>query len=287
MKGRNTDNKPKWLKIKLTDSSAYRHMKHIVSQHKLHTICESGRCPNKGECWGAGTATFMILGDICTRNCRFCAVTTGKPAPPDENEPKNIVRSAQLMELRHCVLTSVTRDDLPDQGARHWHEVISRLKRDIEGITVEALIPDMGAQAGLLETIASAGADLIAHNMETVERLSPLIRPQADYNRSLESLRILARLGQRTKTGLMVGLGESDAEVLQAMGHILETGCKILTIGQYLQPTNEHQPVARYVEPGLFDNYKNQALGMGFEVVESAPLVRSSYHAEKHLIKKA
>lgn len=275
--------KPDWLRIKLIDANDYAGMKGILSTGKLNTICESGNCPNKGECWKLGTATFMILGNICTRNCKFCAVITGKPLPPDEEEPSEIAGAVLAMNVKHCVLTSVDRDDLYDGGAGIWAQTIRAVKNVSPDTAVEALIPDFKGNKLLVREVIDANPEIISHNLETVQRLTPDIRSHAKYNTSLEVLSYIASKGVKSKSGIMVGLGETDGEVLQTMDDLLYAGCKIITIGQYLQPTIEHLPVQRYVTPEKFDEYKEIALEKGFRFVESQPLVRSSYHAEKHV----
>lgn len=275
--------KPGWLKTKIPSGKNYVLLKDLVGKHKLHTICESGKCPNVSECWGAGTATFMILGDICTRSCKFCAVTTGRPMPPDKDEMVKIAESINLMKLKHCVITSVDRDDLPDYGAKFWADTISVIKEKCPAVTIEALIPDFKGDAGLLRLVANSAPNIISHNLETVERLTPEIRTFATYRRSLEVLRILSKCGVRTKSGIMVGLGETKDEVFQVMDDLIENNCRIITIGQYLQPTKQNIPVKEYISPEVFLEYKDAALAKGFIVAECAPLVRSSYNAEKHL----
>lgn len=275
--------KPDWLKIRLHRTAQYAEVQRIVREHGLHTICSSGLCPNKAECWSRRTATFMILGDICTRGCRFCATRTGHPAPPDPSEPQQVAESVRLMQLRYVVVTSVTRDDLPDGGAQHWARTVEAIRKEVPGAAIELLIPDLDAQAEHLATIVASGPDIIGHNIETVERLTPVVRLRARYRTSLETLRILARQGATTKSGLMVGLGESDGEVLQTLRDLRDVGVKIVTLGQYLRPTLEHYPVAAYVTPQKFEWYRLQALEMGFSYCASAPLVRSSYLAEEAL----
>lgn len=275
--------KPDWLKVNFGSNARYTETKGIVDTHRLHTICSSGRCPNIGECWGRGTATFMIGGNICTRSCKFCNTLTGKPMPLDEEEPRNVAESIRLMKLSHAVITSVDRDDLPDLGANHWAETIRRIKALNPGTTTEVLVPDFQGREELVEIVVGAGPDIISHNMETVRRISPLVRSAANYDTSLNVLGIIARKGATAKSGIMVGLGETVAEVEQLMDDLLAVGCKILTIGQYLQPTHKHYPVAEYITPEQFGKYRETALAKGFEQVESAPLVRSSYHAEKHI----
>ena len=280
--------KPEWLKISIGANERYTETKRIVESHCLHTICSSGRCPNMGECWGKGTATFMIGGDICTRCCKFCNTQTGKPLPLDLNEPTHVAESIALMKLSHAVITSVDRDDLPDLGASHWARTIREIKRLTPETTVEVLIPDFQGRAELVAEVIEAQPELISHNMETVRRISPLVRSAARYETSLAVLRQIAESGTTTKSGIMVGLGETPAEVEELMDDLRQAGCHILTIGQYLQPTHKHYPVAEYVTPEQFACYKKLGLEKGFGQVESAPLVRSSYHAEKqvHLIQK-
>jgi len=275
--------KPDWLRVKLTDAVDYRKVKSTLSHNHLHTICESGLCPNKGECWAAGTATFMIMGDICTRSCRFCNVKTGKPLVLDPMEPENVASAVKNLNLKHCVLTSVDRDDLPDGGARHWNETIKKVKEINPGITIEALIPDFKGYKSSLDLLIESGADILSHNIETVRRLTPQVRIYAKYDMSLDVLKYISDSGVRSKTGLMVGLGETDQEVYQTMDDILQAGVRILTIGQYLQPSRHHLNVERYVSPEGFQMYKEIALNKGFNFVESGPLVRSSYHAEKQI----
>lgn len=279
--------KPDWLKIKLPTGSNYRQVKQIVEGNHLHTICSSGKCPNMGECWGAGTATFMILGEICTRSCKFCATLTGKPLPPDSGEPAKVAESVRLMGLKHVVITSVDRDDLPDGGAAHWAATIRRIREVNPSTTIEVLIPDFDGKAELIELIARAKPDIISHNIETVARLTPRVRSRAKYETSLKVVEIIGSAGIISKSGIMAGLGETSGEVLQCMDDLRAVGCEILTIGQYLQPTKKHIEVAEYLHPDQFSWYKGEALARGFRVVESAPLVRSSYHAEKHLIKRS
>jgi lipoic acid synthetase len=276
--------KPDWLKIKLPTGTNYRQVKQIVEGNHLHTICSSGKCPNMGECWGAGTATFMILGDICTRSCKFCATLSGKPLPPDPGEPVKVAESISLMGLKHVVVTSVDRDDLPDGGAAHWAATIREIRRVNPSTTIEVLIPDFDGKADLIGMVAAEKPDIISHNLETVESLTPFVRSRAKYRTSLQVIGIIDSLGIVSKSGIMVGLGESPEEVLQCMDDLREKGCDILTVGQYLQPTKNHIEVKEYVHPDRFAEYKREGLARGFRAVESAPLVRSSYHAEKHLI---
>lgn len=275
--------KPDWLKVNFGANEKYAETKRIVDGHCLHTICSSGRCPNIGECWGRGTATFMIGGDICTRACKFCNTKSGRPAPLDETEPANVARSVKLMKLRYAVITSVDRDDLPDLGASHWVKTISEVKSVAPETALEVLIPDFQGRNDLLDMIADAGADVVSHNIETVRRLTPEVRSRAKYETSLHVLQYLSDKAVTVKSGLMVGLGETAEEVESTMDDLLSCGCRILTIGQYLQPTHRHYPVYEYITPAQFDYYKQVALAKGFKEVESAPLVRSSYRADKLL----
>ena len=277
--------KPEWLKISIGANERYTETKRIVENHCLHTICSSGRCPNMGECWGKGTATFMIGGDICTRSCKFCNTQTGRPLPLDADEPTHVAESIALMKLSHAVVTSVDRDDLPDLGAGHWARTITEIKRINPDTTIEVLIPDFQGRMELVDKIIAANPEIISHNMETVRRISPLVRSAADYETSLQVIRRIAESGITAKSGIMVGLGETPSEVEELMDDLLATGCSILTIGQYLQPTRRHNPVEEYVTPEQFAQYQQTGLEKGFEQVESAPLVRSSYHAEKHIKK--
>lgn len=277
--------KAEWLKISIGANERYTETKRIVENHCLHTICSSGRCPNMGECWGKGTATFMIGGDICTRSCKFCNTQTGRPLPLDADEPTHVAESITLMKLSHAVVTSVDRDDLPDLGAGHWARTITEIKRINPDTTIEVLIPDFQGRMELVDKIIAANPEIISHNMETVRRISPLVRSAADYETSLQVIRRIAESGITAKSGIMVGLGETPSEVEELMDDLLATGCSILTIGQYLQPTRRHYPVEEYVTPEQFAQYKQTGLEKGFEQVESAPLVRSSYHAEKHIKK--
>ena len=275
--------KPDWLKIRLGGNEQFTKTKSIVESHCLHTICTSGKCPNMGECWSRGTATFMIGGEICTRSCRFCNTLTGKPLPLDPKEPANVAESIRLMNLKHAVITSVDRDDLPDLGASHWVNTIRTIKEVNPQTTVEVLIPDFQGRLDLVDQVVDAAPEIISHNMETVRRISPQVRSAAKYDVSLSVLRRIAERGVVAKTGIMVGLGETPEEVETLMDDLLATGCQILTIGQYLQPTHRHYPVAAYITPQQFAAYKTVGLEKGFNIVESAPLVRSSYHAEKHI----
>lgn len=275
--------KPSWLKINIGVNDRYTETKRIVDTHGLHTICSSGRCPNMGECWGKGTATFMIGGDICTRSCKFCNTKSGRPLPLDGNEPESVARSVQLMKLSHAVITSVDRDDLEDMGASHWVKTLRKIKELNPAVTVEALIPDFQGNLELVKQVASCGANIVSHNMETVKRFTPVVRSVARYETSLEVIRAIAETGVTAKSGIMVGLGETVSEVEELMDDLLEYGCRILTIGQYLQPTHKHYPVKEYVTPQQFEAYKELGLKKGFAEVVSGPLVRSSYHAEKQL----
>ncbi len=275
--------KPDWLKIRLGGNEQFTRTKSIVESHCLHTICSSGRCPNMGECWGRGTATFMIAGDICTRSCRFCNTKTGRPMPLDPDEPARVAESIRLMELKHAVITSVDRDDLPDMGASHWAKTITAVRAANPATTLEVLIPDFQGKTGLVDLVVEAAPDIISHNLETVPRLTPAIRSAARYDVSLQVLRRIAEQGVTAKTGIMVGLGETEEEVYSLMDDALASGVTVFTIGQYLQPSRKHIPVTSYITPQQFDQYKTVALQKGFKVVESAPLVRSSYHAERHV----
>jgi lipoic acid synthetase len=275
--------KPEWLKISIAANERYTETKQIVDNHCLHTICSSGRCPNMGECWGRGTATFMIGGDICTRSCKFCNTLTGRPLPLDAAEPLHVAQSVALMKLSHAVVTSVDRDDLPDLGAAHWAKTIRQIKKLNPQTTLEVLIPDFQGRSELIAQVVEAGPDIISHNMETVRRLTPVVRSAARYDTSLNVLRQIADSGTTAKSGIMVGLGETIAEVEELMDDLRAAACSILTIGQYLQPTHRHYPVKEYIHPTLFAAYRETALQKGFEQVESGPLVRSSYHAEKHI----
>lgn len=275
--------KPDWLKIRLGGNDKFTQTKGIVESHSLHTICTSGKCPNMGECWERGTATFMIGGEICTRSCKFCNTLTGKPLALNPMEPENVALSIRLMELKHAVITSVDRDDLPDLGAAHWVKTIETVKKRNPGLTVEVLIPDFKGRKELVDMVVDAAPNIISHNMETVRRLTPKIRSAAKYDVSLSVLNRIAERGVVAKTGMMVGLGESTDEIYQLMDDVLEAGGSVLTIGQYLQPSRKHVPVTEYIHPDQFNIFKEVALAKGFAKVESAPLVRSSYHAEKHV----
>ena len=275
--------KPEWLKVKIGANERYAETKRIVDTHKLHTICSSGRCPNLGECWGRGTATFLIAGAICTRSCKFCNTPSGKPLPLDPGEPRRVAESIRLMNLTHAVITSVDRDDLPDGGAGHWRDTLLQSKTMNPEVTIEALIPDFGGRELLIEQILETHPEIVAHNLETIRRLTPTVRSVARYETSLKVIRSIASSGIVAKSGIMVGLGETTSEVEELMDDLLEAGCRILTIGQYLQPTRKHYPVAEYVHPEQFRRYAATGRAKGFSRVESGPLVRSSYHAEKHL----
>lgn len=275
--------KPKWLRVKLPTGENYKKVRSLVSEHKLHTICESGNCPNMGECWGEGTATFMILGNICTRSCGFCNVATGRPLPADLLEPARVAKSVKLMEVKHCVLTSVDRDDLKDGGSIIWVDTVETIRKVSPTTTMETLIPDFAGNWENLQRIIDVAPEIVSHNLETVRRLTKEVRIQAKYDRSLEVLRRLKKGGMKTKSGIMLGLGESEEEVIETMHDLRSVNVDILTIGQYLQPTPKHLPVADFITPEKFKEYKKFGLEIGFRFVESGPLVRSSYHAEKHL----
>ena len=275
--------KPDWLRVRLPIGEGYRSVRSLVDQHKLHTICESGNCPNMGECWGAGTATFMILGNVCTRSCGFCAVATGRPEPVDWDEPQRVAEAIHLMKVKHAVITSVDRDELPDGGSIIWQNTIRAVRALNPGTTMETLIPDFKGERGNIQRIIDAHPEVVSHNIETVERLTRQVRIQAKYWRSMEVLRILKQGGMRTKSGIMLGLGESKEEVVQTLTDLRDSQVDVVTIGQYLQPTRKHLPVARFVHPDEFAEYKEIGLSLGINYVESGPLVRSSYHAEKHV----
>ena len=275
--------KPKWLKVKLPTGEAYKKVRNLVSEHKLNTICESGNCPNMGECWGAGTATFMILGNICTRSCGFCAVSTGKPEKVDVFEPGRVANSVKLMKVKHAVITSVDRDDLSDGGSEIWVSTVKAIRRQSPTTTLETLIPDFAGNWKNLQNIIDVAPEIVSHNIETVRRLTKTIRVQAKYNRSLELLLRLKQGGMKTKSGLMLGLGETHEEILETLDDLRSVNVDIVTLGQYLQPTPKHAPVDEFISPEKFDEYKKYGLKLGFKYVESGPLVRSSYHAEKHL----
>jgi len=275
--------KPKWLRVKLPMGENYRKVRELVDKNNLHTICQSGNCPNMGECWGAGTATFMILGNICTRSCSFCAVQTGRPTELDLDEPNRVAEAVKLMGVKHCVITSVNRDELKDGGASVWAATIRAIRRESPNTTLETLIPDFRAKWDALEIVAKEKPEVVSHNMETVPRLYRLVRPQAKYQRSLEQIQRTKDMGCRTKSGIMVGIGETQEEVFQVMDDLLAHGCDVITIGQYLQPTKHHLAIAEYVTPETFDLYQKVGMEKGFNFVESGPLVRSSYHAERHI----
>jgi len=276
--------KPNWLRVKLPTGENYRHVRNLVDQHKLHTICESGNCPNMGECWGEGTATFMILGNVCTRSCGFCAVATGRPEAVDWDEPQRVAEAIHLMKVKHAVLTSVDRDELKDGGSIIWYNTIKAVKALNPDTTLETLIPDFKGQTENIQRIIEAAPEVVSHNIETVERLTRQVRIQAKYRRSMEVLKVLKEGGMRTKSGIMLGLGETKEEVLQAMQDLRNSGTDVITLGQYLQPTRKHLPVLRFVHPDEFAEYREAGYNMGFDYVESGPLVRSSYHSERHVI---
>ena len=275
--------KPDWLRVKLPTGPDYKRVRNLVDKYNLHTICQSGNCPNMGECWGAGTATFMILGDVCTRSCSFCAVKTGRPPEYDEDEPRRVAEAIRLMEVKHAVITSVNRDELKDRGAEIWYQTVVGIKRESPSTTIETLIPDVRANWEALERMISGGQEVVSHNIETVRDLYRKVRPQAKYDRSLEELKRIKDFGKRTKTGFMVGLGETKDQVMETMYDLKENGVDVVTIGQYLQPTKNHLNVESFVHPDVFAEYKMEGEKMGFDFVESGPLVRSSYHAERHL----
>lgn len=275
--------KPKWLRVKLPTGENYKKVRSLVDEHKLHTICESGSCPNMGECWGEGTATFMILGNICTRSCGFCAVKTGRPDEVDEFEPGKVAHSVKTMGIKHAVITSVDRDDLKDGGAGIWVQTVKAIRHQSHGTTMETLIPDFAGKWENLEQIIGVAPEIVSHNLETVRRLTKQVRIQAKYDRSLEVLFRLKKGGMRTKSGVMLGLGETDEEIIETMQDLRAVGVDILTLGQYLQPTPKHLPIVEFVTPERFEKYEKLGLEMGFRFVESGPLVRSSYHAEKHI----
>jgi lipoic acid synthetase len=275
--------KPDWLRVKLPIGENYRKVRSLVDEYKLHTICQSGNCPNMGECWGAGTATFMILGNTCTRSCSFCAVKTGRPPEYDEDEPRRVAEAIKLMQVKHAVITSVNRDELKDRGAEIWYQTVRAVKEVSPETTIETLIPDVKANWEALDRMISGGQEVVSHNMETVERLYRKVRPQAKYARSLEQTQRTKDAGKRTKSGIMVGLGETEEEVFKIMDDLVAHGCDILTIGQYLQPTKMHLEVAEFIHPDQFARYEEVGLSKGLKYVESGPLVRSSYHAERHV----
>ena len=275
--------KPSWLRVKLPIGESYKKVRNLVDQYKLNTICQSGNCPNMGECWGAGTATFMILGNTCTRSCSFCAVKTGRPGEYDEDEPRRVAEAIRLMEVKHAVITSVNRDERKDRGAEIWYQTVIQTKAASPSTTIETLIPDVRATWDALERMISGGQEVVSHNMETVKSLYRKVRPQAKYDRSLEQIQRIKNFGKRTKSGIMVGLGEKKEEVFEIMDDLVAHGCDVLTIGQYLQPTKMHLDVEEYIHPDVFEMYKEVGLQKGLEYVESGPLVRSSYHSERHL----
>jgi lipoic acid synthetase len=275
--------KPDWLRVKLPIGENYKHVRGLVDHHKLHTICESGNCPNMGECWGAGTATFMILGNVCTRSCGFCSVATGRPDPVDWDEPQRVAEAIHLMKVKHAVITSVDRDELKDGGSTIWYNTIKAVKNLNPDTTLETLIPDFKGNADQVQKVIDAAPEVVSHNMETVERMTRQVRIQAKYRRSLEVLRLLKEGGMRTKTGIMLGLGEAKEEVIQTMHDLVGVGVDVLTLGQYLQPTKKHLPVHRFVHPDEFAELREIGYEIGFDYVESGPLVRSSYHSERHV----
>ncbi len=274
---------PRWMKMKMPKGESYSKVKNLVEKHGLHTICTSGNCPNIGDCWSRGTATFMILGDICTRRCKFCAVKSGRPLAPDLKEPEKLAESVRIMGVKHCVITSVDRDDLDDQGAEIWARTITEVKKVNPDTRIEVLIPDFRGKQELIQQVINAGPDVISHNLETVERLTPFVRFASKYRRSLDVVRYVAQNYKIAKSGIMLGLGEKHEEVLQTMDDLLEAGCKVMTIGQYLAPTSTHMPVVEYIKPEQFTEYREIGMGKGFKFVESSPLVRSSYRAEEHV----
>lgn len=275
--------KPKWLRVKLPTGENYKKVRSLVDEHNLHTICQSGNCPNMGECWGEGTATFMILGNICTRSCGFCSVATGKPLEADPFEPARVAQSIKLMNIKHAVITSVDRDDLPDGGSEIWAATVRAVRRKSPGTTMETLIPDFGGKWENLQRIIDVAPEVVSHNLETVRRLTKQVRIQAKYDRSLELLMRLKKGGMKTKSGVMLGLGETEQEIIESIDDLAAVQVDILTLGQYLQPTPKHLPIQQFITPEKFDEYREYALKKGFRFVESGPLVRSSYHAEKHV----
>ncbi len=275
--------KPNWLRVKLPIGENYARVRKLVDEHKLHTICESGNCPNMGECWGEGTATFMILGNVCTRSCTFCAVATGRPPEYDIEEPKRVAEAIRVMGVKHAVITSVNRDELKDRGAEIWYQTVIETKKESPETTIETLIPDVKGNWEALYRMINGGQEVVSHNMETVESLYRRVRPQAQYARSLEQTKLTKKAGKRTKSGIMLGLGETDEEVYKAIDDLVENGLDILTLGQYLQPTKRHIEVAEFVHPDQFDHFREEGLRRGLKYVESGPLVRSSYHAERHV----
>ncbi|MCM1491040.1 MAG: lipoyl synthase [Muribaculum sp.] len=276
--------KPEWLKIKLPRGFKTSQVVGLLNEKHLHTICSSGMCPNRADCWGRGTATFMIGGNVCTRNCRFCNVATGKPLPLDHKEIDDIVESVKSLGLKHIVITSVDRDDLPDLGARHWADMIRTLKRECPNVTMEVLIPDFQGREELVKMVIDERPDVISHNLETVRRLTPEVRCSATYDKSLKVIRQIAESGIRSKSGIMLGLGETREEIIQTMKDLREVGCEVMTIGQYLQPTAKHYPVKEYIHPDVFEEYRQEGVRLGFRHMESAPMVRSSYQAETHVM---
>ncbi len=275
--------RPDWLRVKLPIGENYRKVREVVDKNKLHTICQSGNCPNMGECWGEGTATFMILGNVCTRSCNFCAVATGRPPEYDTDEPQRVAEAIATMGVKHAVITSVNRDELKDKGAEIWYQTVIKTKELSPKTTIETLIPDTKSDWDALYRMISAGQEVVSHNMETVQSLYRRVRPQARYERSLEQIRLTKEYGKRTKTGIMLGLGESKEEVFTAMDDLAKNGCDILTLGQYLQPTKMHHEVLEFIHPDMFDLYREEGLKRGIKYVESGPLVRSSYHSERHV----
>jgi lipoyl synthase len=275
--------RPEWLRVKLPIGENYKRVRTLVDTYQLHTICQSGNCPNMGECWGEGTATFMILGNVCTRSCSFCAVKTGRPNEYDTDEPRRVAEAIRLMQVKHAVITSVNRDELKDRGAEIWYQTVRMVKEESPKTTIETLIPDTKANWEALDRMISGGQEVVSHNMETVERLYRKVRPQARYERSLEQIQRTKAAGKRTKSGVMAGLGETKEEMFKIMDDLVAHGCDVLTIGQYLQPTKMHLEVAEFVHPDIFAEYKEVGLAKGFNFVESGPLVRSSYHAERHI----
>jgi lipoic acid synthetase len=278
-----TNRKPDWLRVKLPIGEKYTNVRKIVDEYKLHTICQSGNCPNMGECWGEGTATFMILGNVCTRSCTFCAVATGRPQEYDVDEPRRVAEAIRLMKVKHAVITSVNRDELKDKGAEIWYQTVRAVKEESPTTTIETLIPDVKANWDALIRMIEGGQEVVSHNMETVSRLYRYVRPQAKYERSLEQIRRTKEFGKRNKSGIMLGLGETKAEVFQAMDDLVTNGLDVLTLGQYLQPTKMHHEVIEWIHPETFEMYKEEGLKRGLAYVESGALVRSSYHAERHI----
>ena len=274
---------PSWFKVQRASGEKYTAVKKVVETHKLHTICVSGVCPNIGECWNAGTATFMILGDTCTRACRFCATKTGRPLAPDHAEPARLAEAVEALNLKHCVITSVDRDDIPDKGSGHWAEAVKRIRETNDEVTIECLIPDFDGNESFIKKITDLRPEVISHNIETVRRLTPLIRTRASYDRSLSVLKYISDANVTEKSGFMLGLGEMEEEIFETIHDIFNSGCRVLTLGQYLQPSFEHMAVVKYYTPDEFEKYRLAALETGFRFVESSPLVRSSYHAEKHI----